>query len=103
MKRAVWSKKVSKLDEKRLELSNLEADIESGELDAECKELLQNFLDIFGKDDFYFELQSHFMESEKEIYNNIVRFAYEAGHPKFIASNDIHIGLTRIIRIMNLR
>lgn len=66
MKRAVWSKKVSKLDEKRLELSNLEADIESGELDAECKELLQNFLDIFGKDDFYFELQSHFMESEKK-------------------------------------
>lgn len=95
MKRAVWSKKVNKLEEKQLELSNLEDEIESGELEDECKDLLQDFIEVFGKDDFYFELQGHYMENEKEIYNNLVKFAYDVGHPQFIASNDIHIGLTK--------
>ena len=51
----------------------------------------KTFLDIFGKDDFYFELQNHGLAVEDKVYNNIVKLAYAVGHPHFVASNDIHI------------
>ncbi len=51
--------------------------------------------DIFGKDDFYFEIQNHDLPQEKVIYNNIIDFAFEVGNPHFIASNDVHIGVTK--------
>lgn len=50
------------------------------------------FEEIFGKENFYFELQNHGMAVEKEIYNRIVHLAYTVGNPHFIASNDVHIG-----------
>ena len=49
---------------------------------------------LFG-DDFYFELQNHHLPSEKAAYNVLVRFAIETGHPQFIASNDIHICMSK--------
>lgn len=51
--------------------------------------------DIFGKENYYFELQNHGLEAEKAVYNDIVNFAYEVGNPNFVASNDIHICITK--------
>lgn len=53
-------------------------------------ELYQKLLAVFG-DNFYFELQNHGLAAEADIYNEIVRFAIDNGHPSFIASNDIHV------------
>ena len=56
------------------------------------KEEYFQFEEIFGKENFYFELQNHGMPVEKEIYNRIIHLAYTVGNPHFIASNDVHIG-----------
>jgi len=61
----------------------------------ENKRLYNEFVKIFGKKDFYFELQNHGLPAEKTIYNGLITFAKEVGHTNFIASNDIHIGCTK--------
>ncbi len=55
---------------------------------AEYKQLEE----IFGKEDFYFELQNHGLSFEREIFQRVAEFAYAVGNPHFIASNDVHIG-----------
>ena len=57
-----------------------------------AKALYKEFEGIFGKDNFYFELQNHGLPAEKTVFNNIVKLAFEVGNPHFIASNDVHIG-----------
>lgn len=95
MKKAIWVRKVAKLDTKKQELSEWMGKINQGEIELECFDLLQNFIDIFGENNFYFELQNHFLESEKKVYNNLLHFAYRTGFTNFIASNDIHIGFDK--------
>lgn len=72
-----------------------EAETESSFLDRQRKEnisLYLEFANIFGRDNFYFEIQNHGIPQEKEVYNQIVRLAYETGTmDKIIASNDIHL------------
>lgn len=63
-----------------------------GERFAQMKELYFALESVFGKEDFYFELQNHGLLQEDKVYNNIVKLAYEVGNPHFIASNDVHIG-----------
>lgn len=58
----------------------------------EAKREYKRLEDIFGKENFYFELQNHGLSFEEVGFNNIVKLAYEVGNPHFIASNDIHIG-----------
>lgn len=61
-----------------------------------CKILYNKLIRIFGEDDFYFELQNHGLEIEKNIYNKVVDFAKSVGNTThFIASNDIHIGISK--------
>lgn len=57
--------------------------------------LLKDFEDVFGKDDFFFELQNHGIPKEKVVYNNIVKFAFTHDHARFIASNDIHVAMQK--------
>ncbi len=64
----------------------------SDERIAAIKEEYKQFEEIFGKENFYFELQNHGLPFEKTIFNRTVRFAYDVGNPHFIASNDVHIG-----------
>ena len=45
--------------------------------------------DIFGKDDFYIELQDHDMAEEKRILPLLVKLAKEIG-AKVVATNDVH-------------
>ena len=58
----------------------------------EAKEEYKELEEIFGKENFFFEIQNHTLDFEKTIFNNIIRLAYEVDNPNFIASNDVHIG-----------
>ena len=60
-----------------------------------AKTLFNKMIAIFGKANFYFELQNHGLDSEQIIYNNIIKLAKMVGHERFIASNDIHVGCTK--------
>lgn len=59
-----------------------------------AKTLYNKLTKIFGKKDFYLEIQNHGLEPEKIVYPAIVDFAKFVGHDRFIASNDIHIGIS---------
>lgn len=74
------------------ELDRLNIQKESEEEIA--NQLLNQFFDIFGKKHFFFEIQNHYIDKEKIIYNKIIRFALKY-HPQFVAANDVHIGVTK--------
>lgn len=95
MGKAKWARKLSSYEKYTEELKEIKEQISSGEISFKAQELLNNFIDVFGEKDFYFELQNHGLEEEKEIYNNIISFAYQSGYPNFIASNDIHVGVRK--------
>ena len=58
--------------------------------------LYHDIIDIFGEDDFYFELQYHGLEKERVIYNNLIDFAKQMGNTDhFIISNDVHVGISK--------
>lgn len=58
--------------------------------------LYHDIIDIFGEDDFYFELQYHGLERERVIYNNLIDFAKQMGNTNhFIISNDVHVGISK--------
>ena len=48
-----------------------------------------NYLDIFGKDHFYLELQDHGIAAQKTVNQGLVRMSAETGIP-LVATNDIH-------------
>ena len=55
----------------------------------EAKKVAQNYSDIFGKDNFYIELQDHNLPEQKQILPELVRLARECGLP-LVATNDCH-------------
>lgn len=60
-----------------------------------CKALYNKMIQIFGKNQFYFELQNHGLETERFIYPALVAFAKSVNNTShFVASNDIHIGVS---------
>lgn len=95
MKKAVYARKQSAFEKYSEELQNLKKDIANGTVEMEAYETLQDFLNIFGEENFYFEIQNHGLDKENVIYNNLISFAYRAGHPRFVASNDIHVGVRK--------
>ena len=93
--KAKFSRKQTTLEKTKEEYEELLSKKENGELESEAHYLLEDFIDIFGEDNFYFEIQNHGMDIEKEVYNNVISFAYREDFPHFIASNDIHVGLQK--------
>jgi len=93
--RAKGTKALNQVETLKEELKQIEEEKASGKIQEEAFMLFSSFVDIFGKDDFYFEIQNHGMPEEKEIYNNTVKFASFVDHNHFIASNDIHVGTTK--------
>lgn len=77
------------------ELRQIRIQKNNGEIEIKCKDLLKFFIDTFGEEDFYLELQGHGLDKENLIYNNIVDFAKRNNFMHFIASNDIHLGVTK--------
>ncbi|RMG43282.1 MAG: DNA polymerase III subunit alpha [Acidobacteria bacterium] len=59
----------------------------------EARRVLAEYLEIFGRDRFYLELQDHGLEAQRTVNEGILRLAEETGLP-LIATNDVHF-LTR--------
>lgn len=57
--------------------------------DEKAEEVLKEYLDIFGKDDFYLEIQNHHLANEKIAYRKVCLLA-EKYDVKVVATNDIH-------------
>ena len=60
----------------------------AGDFDAAKRAALE-YSEIFGKDNFYIELQNHGIEEQKQILPDLVRVAEECGLP-LVATNDCH-------------
>ena len=55
----------------------------------EAKNALSQYLDIFGKDNFYLEIMDHGMEEEKRANKEIIQLSKEFSIP-LVATNDVH-------------
>ncbi len=55
----------------------------------EAKKTAENFNEIFGKGNFYLELQDHGILEQRKIIKDILRLSKETGIP-LVATNDIH-------------
>ncbi|MGM9631665.1 MAG: DNA polymerase III subunit alpha [Eubacteriales bacterium] len=60
----------------------------AGDYDAAKASALE-YAEIFGKDNFYIEIQNHGIEEQKQILPELVRLAEECGLP-LVATNDCH-------------
>lgn len=55
----------------------------------QAKHVLQNYLDIFGKDNFYIELMDHGIEEQKKVNKELILLSREFKVP-LVATNDVH-------------
>ncbi|MBE6911673.1 MAG: DNA polymerase III subunit alpha [Ruminococcaceae bacterium] len=55
----------------------------------EAKEYALNLNSIFGKDNFYLEIQDHGIEEQKEVNREIIKISEATGIP-LVATNDVH-------------
>ncbi len=60
----------------------------NGDFDGACA-MAQRYADIFGKDDFYIEIQNHAIDAEIQIIDNLCAVADKCGL-KIVATNDVH-------------
>ncbi|MFC7442839.1 DNA polymerase III subunit alpha [Laceyella putida] len=56
---------------------------------AEAKRLVMEYLDIFGRDHFFFELQDHQLPEQERVNRQLISWSKELGIP-MIATNDVH-------------
>lgn len=56
---------------------------------AEAKRLVLEYLDIFGRDHFFFELQDHQLPQQERVNQQLIAWAKELDIP-LIATNDVH-------------
>jgi len=54
-----------------------------------AKRVLWEYVDIFGKENFFIEVQNHGTEEEKQILHQLIRLSHETGI-KAVATNDCH-------------
>jgi len=57
--------------------------------DAQTRETIQSFVDIFGPEDFYLEMADHGLEAQKRVNLELKKLAKEMGL-KLICTNDVH-------------
>lgn len=55
----------------------------------EAKKSAKNLEDVFGKDNFFLELQDHGLEEQKSVNQGLMRLSEETGI-KLVATNDVH-------------
>ena len=55
----------------------------------EGRRLAYNYQDIFGKENFYLEIQDHGLEQDKELIPHLLKLSRETGIP-LVATNDAH-------------
>ncbi len=56
---------------------------------AAARKALQEYVDIFGKENFFLEVMDHGMEEQKKINREFVKLSRESGIP-LVATNDVH-------------
>lgn len=54
-----------------------------------ARRVTANFVDIFGRENYYIELQNHFLPADKKVIPGLVKLAREFGL-KMVATNDSH-------------
>lgn len=64
------------------------AKILSGDIDG-ARNSLESYLDIYGKDNFFLEVQNHFMPEDKIVNEKLIEFSKEYGLG-LVATNDSH-------------
>ncbi|MCY4206290.1 MAG: DNA polymerase III subunit alpha [Bacteroidetes bacterium] len=57
--------------------------------ETEARRLLEKYLDLFGTEDYYVEIQNHGIEEQALINNTLLRWASEY-NLKVVATNDVH-------------
>ena len=57
--------------------------------DEDARQMARRYVDIFGEENFYIELQDHGLAEEKQVLPRLVRLAREEGIP-LVATNDCH-------------
>ena len=57
--------------------------------DAHARALVEKYLALFGKDDFYLEIQNHGLAEQKKVNAALIRLANEYGIG-LVATNDVH-------------
>ncbi|MDX2269716.1 MAG: DNA polymerase III subunit alpha [Bryobacter sp.] len=55
----------------------------------EARRLAHEYSDVFGKDNFYLELQDHGLEQDRKVVPQVVKLAHDTGLP-LVVSNDAH-------------
>lgn len=61
----------------------------------------REYVDIFGKDNFYLEIQDHGMEEERIVYRQLVNMSRELSIP-LVATNDTHYVLKKNARVHDI-
>jgi|YNPBryBLVA2012_1023415.scaffolds.fasta_scaffold04253_1 DNA polymerase-3 subunit alpha len=61
----------------------------AGERYEEARRLAYTYLDIFGKDNFFLEIQDHGLAQDRQVVPGLVRLSRETGIP-LVATNDTH-------------
>ncbi len=56
---------------------------------AKAREITGKFVDIFGRDNYYIEIQNHFMAADKKVMPGLIKLAREFDL-KLVATNDSH-------------
>ena len=57
--------------------------------DKKARDILEKYLNLFGKDDFYLEIQNHGIQEQKKVNAALIRLANEYGID-LVATNDVH-------------
>lgn len=81
---------VEKYNAYQEEIEDLKGGLEEEDvIEENAEEELFKFLDIFGKDNFYMEVQNHGIDIEAEVYPKLAEMARKYSVP-IVASNDVH-------------
>ena len=92
--------KLDKIDVNRERIKVLQSHMKSEEelLDI-TKETAKRYIDIFGKDDFYGEIQNHGIPEEAVYFNQIVKVCEELGI-ELLATNDNHMARKEDLQLL---
>lgn len=92
--------KLSKIDENLERINILRSHMKSEEeLLSITKQTAKRYLDIFGQEDFYGEIQNHGIPEEAVYFNQIIRVCDELGI-ELLATNDNHMARKEDVKLL---
>ncbi len=86
---------LNKIEKHEKELEELFPEIEEKGFEK-AKKTYEDLVQIFGEENFFFEIQNHGIKEEETIYNGVINLALKLSESaKFIAANDTHVCVTK--------